>query len=160
MPEIRFLTSSTPSTASSTAPWPVLPLSSAACARSAWEAAFSAICEAVRASSSMAAVISTTDAACSEEPEASSEAISLTELAAEATSIELDWICCASTSSALVALRQRQRELPRQRPRRLRAVHQVAGAQAVERRDQRRLDLRPPPLRRPPPAARRFCCER
>jgi hypothetical protein len=34
----------------------------------------------------MAAVISTTEAACSDEPEASSEAIWLTELAAEATS--------------------------------------------------------------------------
>jgi hypothetical protein len=80
-----------------------VPLSSAAWARSACEAALSAICEAVRASSSMAAVISTTEAACSEEPDASSEAISLTELAAEATSIELVWICCASTSSELVA---------------------------------------------------------
>ncbi len=64
----------------------------------------SAICEAVRASSSMAAVISTTEAACSEEPEASSEAIWLTELAAAATSIELAWICWARTSRAFEAV--------------------------------------------------------
>ncbi len=140
------MTSSTPSTASSTAPWPALPLSSAACARSAWEEALSAICEAVRASSSMAAVISTTEAACSEEPEASSEAISLTELAAEATSIELAWICCASTSSELVAFESDCASRPGSSPRRRRAVHQVAGPQPVERPHQRRLDLVAPPL--------------
>ena len=61
----------------------MLPLSSARWASSAWVAALSAICEAVRASSSMAAVISTTEAACSEEPEASSEAIWLTAFAAD-----------------------------------------------------------------------------
>jgi hypothetical protein len=104
MPLIRFWTSAMPSTASTTATAPASPLSSARWARSAWIEALSAICEAVRASSSMAAVISTTEAACCDEPEASSEAIWLTALAAAATSIELDWICEARTSSALVAL--------------------------------------------------------
>ena len=51
----------------------------------------------------MAAVISTTEAACCDEPEASSEAISLTASAAEATSIELSWICCASCDSDSLA---------------------------------------------------------
>src|SRR5882724_10156556 len=104
MPLIRFCTSSTPKTASSTAAAPASPLSSACWARSAWAPALPAICEAVRANSSMAAVISTTEAACSEEPEARSEAIWLTALAADATSTELPWICCARMSRALVAL--------------------------------------------------------
>ena len=56
-----------------------------------------------RAAASMAAVISTTDAACSEEPAASSEATRWTASAAEATSIEPAWICCAGRLRASLA---------------------------------------------------------
>ncbi len=103
---MRFCTSSTPSTASFTAAAPASPLASARAARSAWREALPAICEAVRASCSMAAVISTTDAACCEEADASSAAISLTASEAAATSIELSWICCASRDSASLAARE------------------------------------------------------
>jgi hypothetical protein len=51
----------------------------------------------------MAAVISTTEAACSDDPAARSEEIWLTASAAEATSIELSWICCASADNDTLA---------------------------------------------------------
>ena len=108
----------------------------------------------------MAAVISTTEAACSEEPEASSEAISLTELAAEATSIELVWICCASTSSELVAFDSDSARLPGSAPAAVRAVDQVPRPQPVERRAPASLSI--PSRRRSELStrSRRLCCER
>ena len=107
----------------------------------------------------MAAVISTTDAACSEEPEASSEAISLTELAAEATSIELDWICCASTSSELVALASDSASLPGSARE---ASEQFTRSPARSRSSAETSVTSIPSRRRSvlSTRSRRFCCER
>ena len=107
----------------------------------------------------MAAVISTTDAACSEEPEASSEAISLTELAAEATSIELRLDLLRQHVEGVGGVGERRRQPPGS----VRERSEQFTRSPARSRSRAWTSVRSIPSRRRSvlsTRSRRFCCER